>query len=138
MIKGTTDIDSIEMVNFQFERIDKIIEEYESKYSKIESDIRITIMVIEPLLKPNLKVVAHILKSTKERRFTADVVSNGVDLNSYIDLFNEYKDTLKHIQITVDSVKEIHDKRRISHDKRGSFEVIMNNIKLVTQNSIKS
>lgn len=67
MIKGTTDIDSIEMVNFQFERIDKIIEEYESKYSKIESDIRITIMVIEPLLKSNLKVVAHILKSTKER-----------------------------------------------------------------------
>ncbi len=137
MIKGTTEIDPVEMVNVQFERIDKIVAEYESKYGKIKSDTRITIMGGEPLLCPNLKAVTHILKLAKKRDYTVDIVSNGVDLDKYIDLFNEYKDTLKHIQITVDGVKEIHDTRRIFHDKRGSFDVIMANIELALKNKIK-
>lgn len=137
MIKGTTNIDPVEMVNLQFERIDKIVDEYELKYGKIESDIRITIMGGEPLLCPNLKAVTHILKSAKDRGYTVDIVSNGVDLDKYIELFNTYKDTLKHIQITVDGVKELHDVRRIFADKRGSFDVIMANIELALKNNIK-
>lgn len=136
MIKGTTDIDPIQMVDLQFDRIDKIMEVYENKYGKTNNDIRITIMGGEPLLRCNLKTISYIFEQTKKRNYTIDIVSNGVDLNHYIDLFNKYKDILNHIQITVDGIKEIHDKRRIFHDGRGSFELIMNNIKLAIENDI--
>ncbi|MDO5568732.1 MAG: radical SAM protein [bacterium] len=137
MIKGTTDIDPLKMVDLQFERIDKIMKQYETKYGKTKEDIRITIMGGEPLLRCNIKTIAYIFEQTKKRNYSLDIVSNGVDLNYYIELFNEYKDTLKHIQITVDGVKDIHDKRRIFHDGRGSFDLIMNNIKLSLQNNIQ-
>lgn len=136
MIQGTTKIDPKEMVDLQFDRIDQIMEIYERKYGKTEDDIRITIMGGEPLLKCNLDTVTYIFEKAKERNYTIDIVSNGVDLNYYIDLFNKYKDTLDHIQITVDGVKEIHDKRRIFHDGRGSFDLIMNNIKLAIENDV--
>ena len=60
MIKGTTDINPIEMVNLQFDRIDKIMEIYENKYGTPEDNIRITIMGGEPLLRCNLKTVSYI------------------------------------------------------------------------------
>lgn len=136
MIKGTTDIDPLKMVNLQFQRIDKIMEKYEEKYGKTNDDIRITIMGGEPLLKCNLKTISYIFEQTRNRNYTLDIVSNGVDLNYFIELFNEYKDTLKHIQITVDGIKDIHDKRRIFHDGRGSFDLIMNNIHLALDNNV--
>ena len=136
MIKGTTDIDPLKMVDLQFERIDKIMEVYENKYGKTTDDIRITIMGGEPLLKCNVKTISYIFEQTKKRNYILDIVSNGVDLNYYIDLFNKYKDTLDYIQITVDGVKEIHDKRRIFRDGRGSFDLIMNNIHLSIENGI--
>ncbi|HIT11443.1 MAG TPA: radical SAM protein [Candidatus Pelethosoma merdigallinarum] len=136
MIKGTTDIDPLKMVDLQFERIDKIMEVYENKHGKTTDDIRITIMGGEPLLRCNIKTISYIFEQTKKRNYTLDIVSNGVDLNHYIDLFNKYKDTLDHIQITVDGVKEIHDKRRIFRDGRGSFDLIMNNIHLSIENGI--
>ena len=136
MIKGTTNIDPLEMVDLQFERIDKIMEVYEKQHGKTTDDIRITIMGGEPLLRCNLKTISYIFEQTKKRNYTLDIVSNGVDLNYYIELFNKYKDTLNHIQITVDGVKEIHDKRRIFRDGRGSFDLIMNNIHLSIDNGI--
>ena len=136
MIKGTKDIDPLKMVDIQFDRIDKIMKIYEDKYGNIKDDIRITIMGGEPLLKCNLKTIEYIFKQAKKRNYTIDIVSNGVDLNYYVDLFNKYKNILDHIQITVDGVKEIHDKRRIFHNGQGSFDLIMKNIKLAIENNI--
>ncbi len=137
MIKGTTDIDPLKMVDLQFERIDKIMKEYHEKNDIQENeDIRITIMGGEPLLRCNVKTIEYIFEQTKKRNYSLDIVSNGVDLNYFIDIFNKYKDTLKHIQITVDGVKEIHDKRRIFHSGKGSFDLIMNNIKLALENDV--
>lgn len=137
MIKGTTNIDPLKMVDLQFEKIDYIMKSYEDKYGKTNEDIRVTIMGGEPLLRCNLNTISYIFEKCKKRNYSIDIVSNGVDLNYYIELFNKYKNTLKHIQITVDGVKEIHDKRRIFHNGKGSFDLIMNNIKLSLDNNIK-
>lgn len=138
MIKGTTDINPLKMVDLQFDRIDKIMKDYH-KINKIkeDEDIRITIMGGEPLLRCNLKTIEYIFDKTKKRKFSLDIVSNGVDLNYFIDTFNKYKDTLKHIQITVDGVKTIHDQRRIFHNGKGSFDLIIKNIGLALENNIK-
>ena len=137
MIKGTTDINPLKMVDLQFEKINYIMKSYEEKYGKTDDDIRITIMGGEPLLRCNLDTIAYIFKKSKKNGYTVDIVSNGVDLNYFIELFNKYKNTLKHIQITVDGVKEIHDKRRIFHNGKGSFDLIMNNIEQALNNDIK-
>ena len=137
MIKGTTDIDPLKMVDNQFEKIDYIMNKYIEKYGETNEDIRVTIMGGEPLLKCNINIITYIFEQCKKRNYTVDIVSNGVDLNNYIDLFNKYSNTLDHIQITVDGIKEIHDKRRIFHDGRGSFDQIMGNIKKALYNNIK-
>jgi len=137
MIKGTTDIDPLKMMDLQFKQIDATMKAYEEKYGKSRDDIRVTIMGGEPLLKANLETITYIFQQVKKRKYTLDIVSNGVDLNSFIDLFNGYKDILQYIQITVDGIKDIHDKRRIFWDGRGSFDLIMNNIKLALKNDLK-
>ena len=136
MIKGTTNIDPLDMVDLQYKRIDKIMKAYEKKYGKTNDDIRITIMGGEPLLKCNVNTIKYIFQQAKKRNYTIDIVSNGVDLNHYIDLFNEYKEILDHIQITIDGIEDVHDKRRIFHDGRGSYNLIMKNIQLAIDNKI--
>jgi uncharacterized protein len=136
LIERKTNIDFVEMINLQFEHIDKIIEDYTHKYGLDYEDIRITIVGGEPLLKHNFNAVAHIFESAQKRNYTIDIISNGVNLDEFINLFIQYKNTLKHIQITIDGIKEIHDARRIFRDKKGSFDIIMKNVALVLKNDI--
>jgi uncharacterized protein len=90
----------------------------------------------EPLLRCNINTIQYIFEQSAKRNYTIDIVSNGVDLSYFLDLFKKYKNTLKHIQITVDGVKKVHDQRRIFHNGKGSFDLIINNMKLAIQNEI--
>lgn len=137
MIKGTTDIDPLKMVDIQFGRIDEIVKAFLEKTKRYEDDIRVTIMGGEPLLKCNKNTINYIFEQAKRRGYSIDIVTNGVDINNYLDTFEKYKKTLKHIQITVDGIKEIHDKRRIFHNGSGSFDLIINNIKLALEQNVK-
>lgn len=137
MIKGTTEIDSLKMVYLQFAKIDFIMNAYIKKYGQPKEEIRITIMGGEPLLKAHHNTVAYILEQATNRNYTVDVVSNGVELDAYLELFNKYQNTLKHIQITIDGIKSIHDQRRIFHNRKGSFDLIMNNIEQALAKNIK-
>ena len=136
MIKGTSEKKPNELINIQFDRIDRIVEDFRDKTKRISDDIRITIMGGEPLLKCNINTIEYIFSMAKERGYSVDIVTNGVDLNNYMDLFINYKETLKHIQITIDGVKDIHDKRRVFHDGKGSFDMIMKNVEIALQNNI--
>jgi uncharacterized protein len=137
MIKGTTDMSPLKMVDIQFDRIDNIVENFRKKTGKLSDDIRVTIMGGEPLLKCNINTINYIFEKSSKRHYTLDIVTNGVDLNYYLDTFNKYRETLKHIQVTIDGIKEIHDKRRIFHNGLGSFDLIINNMKLALEQDVK-
>ncbi|MBS1165648.1 MAG: hypothetical protein H6R00_1673 [Proteobacteria bacterium] len=90
------------------------------------ADIMITLMGGEPLLRSNYNTIEDAVNQIESIGYSYCVVSNGVDIEQYIDLLRDKN--VDHIQITLDGDREIHDARRIFHDGSGSFDIIMDNI----------
>ncbi|MBQ7578577.1 MAG: radical SAM protein [Synergistaceae bacterium] len=89
----------------------------------------------EPLLAENKDIIRYICGKCRENDMKISAITNGTDLDKYLDLIQEFKFT--NLQITVDGPKEIHDKRRFFADRSGSFDKIMNNIALALERGIK-
>lgn len=83
----------------------------------------------EPML--NIKFIDDELEEAIKRGLNINkitIVSNGTLINKEaIALFNKYN--FKHIQITIDGVKETQNSRRVSKDKSDTFNKIIENIK---------
>ena len=95
--------------------------------------LRVVLYGGEPLL--NKRVIEYILPRlnniAKEKQlfFELDIITNGelLDIKT-LSFLNHYN--IKTIQITIDGPKEIHDKRRIRKDGKGTFDRIMQNISM--------
>jgi uncharacterized protein len=85
----------------------------------------------EPLLPSTLEVNKKIFKFAKENKLFISIISNGTHIKEYKELFEEYKDTVISLQITMDGTKEFHDKRRIKIDKSGTFDIISQGIDIL-------
>ncbi|WDV44223.1 radical SAM protein [Clostridiaceae bacterium M8S5] len=81
----------------------------------------------EPLLKENYDIVQKIFEFANINHIDMIITTNGTQLTEFLDLFDEYKDILKKIQVTLDGDKSTHDKRRIFKDGSGSFDIILEN-----------
>ena len=127
---------TIKIIDEQYKRINEIVEKYKEKNKGIDNKlIRITIMGGEPLLKTNKNIVKHIIDMAKQKGYTIDAVTNGVDLDEFVDLLDD--DCVDHIQVTLDGSRNIHDKRRIFANGKGSFDIIIKNIELALNRNIK-
>ncbi|WP_430515195.1 radical SAM protein [Pyrococcus woesei] len=73
------------------------------------------------------------MKENKEiRDYSAGFVTNGTLINEdIVDAINNYN--VYSMQITLDGPKEIHDKRRIKSNGEGTFDQIIENIKLLNR-----
>ena len=110
---------SIELVDAIFEQINKYIE----NGIKVES---VYLFGGEPLLKVNKDIVEYICQKCKEKDIGISCITNGYDLDQYIDLISEYK--FKSVQITIDGTREEHDKRRYLASGQGSYDKIKANV----------
>lgn len=81
----------------------------------------ITLFGGEPLLMTNMPLVSHFCEEITKAGLKFRVITNGVNLLSYLPLFKEYKDSLDYVQVTLDGPKHIHDPRR----GRGSYKLIV-------------
>lgn len=127
---------TIKIINEQYKRINEIVEKYKEKNNKLDNKlIRVTIMGGEPLLKANKSIIKYIIDTAKEKGYSVDAVTNGVDLNEFVDLLDD--DCVDHIQVTLDGSRNVHDKRRIFANGKGSFDIIINNIELALKRNIK-
>ena len=89
----------------------------------------------EPFLEKNLPVVRKIAERCRELDMKLEAITNGYDLESYLDLLTEFN--FKKLQITVDGVGEINDRRRIHKDGVKTYERILKNINLALKRGIK-
>ena len=89
----------------------------------------------EPLLATNRPQVEEIVEGCKKRGIEMICVTNGYDLDKYIDLLKTVK--FDFIQVTVDGPREVHDKRRYLAGGQGSYERIMKNVKLALDAGIR-
>lgn len=103
-------------------------------YSKRTKQINITWFGGEPLL--NFSCITNITEFLLRNRinFSSGIITNGTLLSEYIiSKFDEYK--ISTIQITFDGIKEQHDKKRFFKNGKGTFDLIMSNIKKIVLNS---
>lgn len=89
----------------------------------------------EPLLRTNKKQVEYIINACHDREIKLICVTNGYDLDGYIDILEP--DWFDFLQITVDGPREVHDKRRYLAGGQGSYEKIMKNISLVLEKGLR-
>ncbi|MBQ7220221.1 MAG: radical SAM protein, partial [Synergistaceae bacterium] len=73
----------------------------------------------EPLLARNKPLIRKICEHCRQMDMSVSAVTNGCDLDQFIDLIDEYK--ISSIQVTVDGVGDVHDRRRPFAEGRGSY-----------------
>ena len=88
----------------------------------------ITLFGGEPLLngekyKENIK---YFFKKAEENFYKVAIVTNGYNLEEYLEFINH--SIIREIQVTLDGVGELHDKRRKLINDGGTFEKISNSI----------
>ncbi|MDD5922535.1 MAG: radical SAM protein [Eubacteriales bacterium] len=82
----------------------------------------------EPLLRTNRKIVEYICSNARKLGIPISCISNGYDLDEYIDLILDYN--FQTVQITIDGTKETHDSRRFLTGGQGTFDRILKNVDL--------
>jgi uncharacterized protein len=89
----------------------------------------------EPLLKENKEIITYIVKKGNDLGYRFFAVTNGYDIDEYVDLLAPGK--IEWIQITVDGWKPDHDKKRVHYKYGKTFDKIMENIKMALQKNIR-
>jgi uncharacterized protein len=91
----------------------------------------------EPLLAYSQikNLSAQIIALCKDRKigYSSSIITNGLSLKPHVfkELYLENKVTT--FQITIDTTKEHHDKRRITKEGKSTYDIIMNNISNIIQ-----
>ena len=89
----------------------------------------------EPLLAQNKELIRYICDKCRELGMSVGAITNGYDLDKFIDILEEYKfDTL---QITVDGTEEVHNRMRPLAGGGKSYAKIMQNIKLALDHDLR-
>ncbi len=88
----------------------------------------------EPFLAENISTVRNICEHAKEMGLSISAVTNGYDLENYIGLLEEFK--IRNLQITVDGVGEMNDKRRRHRDGHPTYEKILQNTRLALEHGV--
>lgn len=119
------------------ETADKIIKYIKNK-ARLSSIKRINILLFggEPLMNFDMGnyILKHVNDYCKEEQiyFSSSIITNGTLISQkIIDKLIQYN--CKYIQITVDGPKEIHDGRRMYKNGKGTFDIIMDKIKLLRE-----
>lgn len=85
----------------------------------------ITLFGGEPLVnsKAQREIISYIIDKCVEGDYEIAAVTNGYDLYEYIDILKKAK--VKEIQITLDGSRDVHDTRRATANKKGTFDRII-------------
>lgn len=127
---------SEDIVESFFDYIQSKIKDLEKRYKTHyeANDIIITLMGGEPLLSRNKYIIKEFVKKCQLYGYKYDIVTNGITIKEYIDVINTL--SLQSIQIALDGDKKIHDSRRISKNKIGTFDIIMDSIQLLVLHKV--
>lgn len=90
----------------------------------------------EPFISINYANIKYLLDHCKNKKIAA--FTNGTFNETYYQLLTDYKDKIQSITITLDGCADIHDRRRINTDGKGTFEKIVSNIKKLCLENIRT
>lgn len=120
---------------FTKEMVDRAYKAMEEIAPSNENCNVITLYGGEPLLQENVDIVTYIVRKGQELGYVFNAVTNGYDLDSYTEILSS--GAIKHLQITLDGTRDMHDSRRYHFQTHKSFDRIMSNIRLALDNGIR-
>ena len=88
----------------------------------------------EPLLKENMSTVRNICEHAKAMGLSLSAITNGYDLDAYIGLLDEFG--FERLQITVDGVGRLNDRRRLHRDGVPTYDRILQNVALALEHGV--
>ena len=121
---------SIADVGMMFKAIDKLSDVYKSRSRSIG------LFGGEPLLPANKNIVLCVLEEAQKRALPVGIVTNGVFIEQYTDVLNQYKELISSVQVTIDGPERVHDMRRKSSAGKGSFDKVCSAIDMLLQMKI--
>lgn len=107
------------------ETVDSFFEYAAKEFADAKVKPFITLFGGEPLInsKAQRDIVSHIVDHCARGGYEIAAVTNGYDFADYVDLLSKAK--IKEIQFTLDGGKEMHDKRRMTANQRGTFDRVV-------------
>jgi uncharacterized protein len=102
--------------------------------SAVPRENQITLFGGEPLCSETLGIVPEIIHRAQARGMTLSAITNGVEL----DLFEASlgKDSINHVQVTLDGLADKHDRRRVGPRHKKTFDKIVRNVDDVLRRGI--
>jgi len=94
----------------------------------------ITLFGGEPLLKENKDAVTYLVREGQKLGFKFSAITNGYDLDYYEDLLGI--ESICHLQITMDGMPELHNRKRIHKHGMLTFDKIITNIGLALEKEV--
>lgn len=117
-------------ISLTSQMVDSIFEYIKKDEKRLNNKNIIQLFGGEPLLKSNFNIVEQVLSYASHIDIDGvDIITNGTQLDYFLDLLLKNKKIIRTIQVTIDGPSNVHDKRRIRKDGSGTFDQISKNIK---------
>lgn len=118
------------------ETVDAFFEYARDNFSGKSKKPFITLFGGEPLVNSpaQREIIEYIVDKCIKEDYEFSAVTNGYDFIDYIDILKKVK--VKEIQFTLDGSKEVHDTRRATSNKRGTFDRIVLGIEAAVNNKM--
>jgi len=94
----------------------------------------------EPLLPRNRPVVKRVLSFCHEKHYPMTIITNGSNISRQEGLkaaLKQHKEIITKLQITIDGLSELHNRRRPYANGKGSFQAIVDAIDWLLKEEIK-
>ena len=96
----------------------------------------ITLFGGEPLVNSpgQRKILQYIIDQCIAEDYELSIVTNGYDFTEFVDMLKKVK--IKEVQFTLDGSKDVHDTRRGTANKKGSFDRVVAGIEKAVENKM--
>jgi len=126
---------SKKIVNKAFEAANYLFERYHPDF---KGKPKLILFGGEPLISPEVKdTVEYIFEQAMENNFELyEIVTNGIYLPEFFDIFEKFN--IKNIQVTIDGIREVHNRRRPSIVVKDPFSKIEQGIDLLLNSNLET
>jgi len=116
------------------ERLFAAIEQLHKRKEDKSSKVHISLFGGEPLIYDDerISIIEKFVKRCEKQGYTFSVMTNGVQLKDLYHVLNS--PNLNFIHVTLDGIREIHNKRRVRPNGEGSFDKICEGVEFALAN----
>jgi uncharacterized protein len=116
--------------------VDSFFEYARANFSNLPKKPFITLFGGEPLVGSLAQkdVIFYFIEKCAQEGYELAAVTNGYDFTEYVDILK--KAEIKEIQFTLDGSRAVHDSRRATANRKGTFDRVVTGIEAAIQNKM--